>query len=360
MSTPRRTPLALIERLDRDGMVVRDDPIHAWPVTLGRSLDCDIVLDDPHVAARHARLDEQGGVLVLEVGQTTINGAHVGNRHHAGGSRVELAGGDVWRLGATRLRVRRAADVLAPERPLSEHALASSALHTAHPADWMSLLGWLVLVLGWMAGQQWLDSDPGRSAASGLYTLLGASFGLAAWALLWSLGSKLFQGRLQYLAHLRIALKYTLAWMLVSFVPPALSFVTGLSVLSRISDVLGIVVMCALVWSHLCVLLPGRRRMLALGLATAFVVGTGLGGWLQHQRSGRWFSELYSAALLPPALRLAPTSAPGTLIDDARKLRAPLDEQVQEEAKDQGGAADEAEDAENGEDGEDAKKDAKD
>lgn len=346
-------PVALIERLDRDGMVVRDDPVHAWPVTLGRGLDCDIVLDDPHVAARHARLDEQAGVLVLEVGET-INGAHVGNRRHAGGARVELAGGDVWRLGATRLRVRRASDVLAPERPLSEHALASSALHAAHPADWASLFGWIVLVLGWMAGQQWLESDPGRSAVSNLYTLLGASFGLAGWALLWSLGSKLFQGRLQYLTHLRIVLKYTVAWMLVGFVPPALSFVTGLGWLSRISDVLGIAVMCALVWAHLCVLLPGRRRMLALGLSTAFLVGIGLSSWLQHQRSGRWFGELYSAALLPPALRLAPTSPPAALVDDARKLRPSLDEQVREEA-DQDDPADEGADAEA--EGKDAAKD---
>lgn len=340
MNAPRSTPVALIERLDRDGTVVRDDPVYAWPVTLGRALDCDIVLDDPHVAARHARLDEHGGALVLQVDET-INGAHVGNRHVGSGAQIELATGDVWRLGATRLRVRRAADMLAPERPLSEHALAASALHASHPADWMSLAGWAVVVLGWMSFEQWLSTEPGASPAHILYSLLGAVFGLAAWALLWGLGSKLFQGRLQFLTHLRIVLKYTVGWTLVTAVPPALAFVTGWSALSRIADLLGIAVLCALLLAHLGVLLPGRRRMLAMGLSTAFIVGIGLSGWIQHQRTGRWFSELFSATLLPPALRLAPAQPPRTLIEDARNMRNLLDEQVREATEDDAG--DEAE-----------------
>jgi len=32
-----------------------------WPVTVGRALDCDVVLHDPHVAAHHATLDLVAG-----------------------------------------------------------------------------------------------------------------------------------------------------------------------------------------------------------------------------------------------------------------------------------------------------------
>ena len=51
-------PLALLEALDRDGLVRQAWRIERWPVTIGRALDNTIVLSDPHVAAHHATLDQ--------------------------------------------------------------------------------------------------------------------------------------------------------------------------------------------------------------------------------------------------------------------------------------------------------------
>ena len=48
--------LAVIEVLDRDGHVRLIVPVTSWPVTIGRAIDCDVVLDDGHAAARHARV----------------------------------------------------------------------------------------------------------------------------------------------------------------------------------------------------------------------------------------------------------------------------------------------------------------
>ena len=50
-------PLALLESVDRDGLVRQSWRIERWPVTIGRALDNTIVLSDPHVAAHHATLD---------------------------------------------------------------------------------------------------------------------------------------------------------------------------------------------------------------------------------------------------------------------------------------------------------------
>lgn len=51
-----RRRLALIELLERDGRVSRVLDVHAWPLCLGRALDNDLVIDDPHLAAHHATL----------------------------------------------------------------------------------------------------------------------------------------------------------------------------------------------------------------------------------------------------------------------------------------------------------------
>ena len=42
---PTTTTLGLIEAFDRHGALLARAPITRWPVTVGRALDCDLVLD---------------------------------------------------------------------------------------------------------------------------------------------------------------------------------------------------------------------------------------------------------------------------------------------------------------------------
>jgi pSer/pThr/pTyr-binding forkhead associated (FHA) protein len=109
--------LAIIELLDRDGHARLIVPVTAWPVTIGRAIDCDVVLDDAHAAARHATLtgvgasgdagvSDTGGAsgadaaLTLTVGET-INGVRIGKRRVAAQQSVTLAPGDVLQIGNT-------------------------------------------------------------------------------------------------------------------------------------------------------------------------------------------------------------------------------------------------------------------
>jgi hypothetical protein len=324
-------PLALIDRLDRDGHVLHSTPVYRWPFSIGRALDADLVLDDPHVAPRHAELTAQGGAVQLHLGET-INGAMVGTRHVQSGEQIALATAQAWRVGDTRLRVRLASDPLAPELPLARH-LALSAT-TPAVGLWRGVLLWLALALVAMLGQQWLDNDPGTPASTYLSTTLAMVMGVSVWAMLWALGSKLFQGRLDYLVHLRLALRYSLVYLLVAAVLPVLAFVTGWAFLSRITDAAGMLVMGALIWAHLSQILPGHRRGLSISLASLFVCAVGLNVWLNEQRTGRVFSELYVTALPPPAWRLAPTQPTSALIDDARALKHRLDHQAHEDEDD--------------------------
>ncbi len=326
------SPLALIERLDRDGHVVQSVPVYRWPVSIGRSFEADVVLDDPHLAAVHARLSEDDGALRLSLGQT-INGAVVGSRHLQAGESMILAPAQAWRLGGVRVRVRRASDPLAPEQPLARH-LVLSAINPVG-ATWSVLSMLTIAVILWTLGEQWLSNDPGAPMNTYLSSVLMMLVVAGGWALFWALGSKLFQGRLQYLVHLKLALGYGLVWSAVVMLLPMLGFVTGWDLLSRTADGAGAIVLCMLVWSHLGLILPGHRQGLAAGMAALYITALGLNLWINEQRIGRVFSEMYASTLLPPGWRLAPTQPTTVLIDDARSLKGKLDALAKDEDADE-------------------------
>ena len=72
-------------------------------LTLGRSKECDIPVDDPSVSRRHAEIRrETGGFAVVDLGSTNgtrVNGAKI--------SRAELEDGDRVTIGQTELRFQR-------------------------------------------------------------------------------------------------------------------------------------------------------------------------------------------------------------------------------------------------------------
>jgi Protein of unknown function (DUF3662)/FHA domain len=87
-------PLASVVMADGTRIGVGDEPI-----TLGRAVDCDVVLNDPTVSKRHAELRREGtDVLIVDLGSTNgtrVNGTGVRQR--------VLADGDEVRVGATVL-----------------------------------------------------------------------------------------------------------------------------------------------------------------------------------------------------------------------------------------------------------------
>ena len=90
-------PLALLEALDRDGMVRQAWRIDRWPVTIGRALDNDVVLTEPHVAPQHATIDlvpaPEGAAAasLLVTAGATNNGLRVGRERVAGGAAATFA-----------------------------------------------------------------------------------------------------------------------------------------------------------------------------------------------------------------------------------------------------------------------------
>ena len=309
--------VAIVEVLDRDGRARVALPVRRWPITIGRAITSDVVLDDPYVAAHHATLSEGEGGLHAIAGET-INGVWLKTRRVPAGERIALSAGDILQVGATRLRIRRAGDVVAAERRWVPEASGS--------AGTVGLL--TLLFVAWTAAERWLLTDPGGRATDYLPVLVGGPIALAIWAAFWSVGSKLVRHRFDFWSHARIALLGTLGMGAAGLTLPLLGFASGWSWPSRI----GPVVVSAIGWSavagHIGRLLPGRPRTLAAVMASLFVAGLGLYGVHHYDTQDRVFPELYVATLGPPALRLAPTVPTARFVEEARALQAVLEAHV--------------------------------
>lgn len=311
--------LGMVELLDRDGSVAHRIPITHWPVTIGRAIDCDVLLDDPHAAAHHATLRATEAGVELIAGDSA-NGVRLQGRSLASGAATPVDGGTEWQIGRSRLRLRLPGETLPAELPLSAPS----------PVSGRRLAAGLALLLLWVLGDHWLESDPGDPVSGYLSVLLSVPLALGIWCFLWALGSKLFTRHFDFLAHLRWALGLLLAGLVLDAVLPLLAFALSWEWLPRAGELLALALGCVLLYGHLALIVPGRRRLLMVGFTTLLVVGAGLKLALHHQRTDRWFTPLYLSSLGPPATRLAPTMTPQQFVDEARKLREPLEQRARE------------------------------
>lgn len=322
--------LAQLEIHDADGRRVHWHDVLAWPLTIGRALDNDIVLADPYVAAQHAIVAPgEDGQLRLRV-LASINGAVIeaGHRlqHVAGGEQVALPTQARWRLGRTTLRVHRAEDALAEELPLP--MLAGPA------AAWVTPL-LLLLALVWQVASLWIANTADAKFIDYLAPLFGMASGLLVWVLAWGLLSKLFGGRFIVRVHLWLALAVMLAGAAADVVLPALAFAFDQPWLSRLRPLLTVGFGALLVALHLSVVAPRQASWLRATVAAVTVLGLAFQMATQWQRSDRLFGELYADVLLPPALRLAPARPVSALVEDLRSLEQPLRERARKAKEDE-------------------------
>jgi hypothetical protein len=326
--------LALIEVLQHDGRpgrgVARAIDVHAWPMTLGRSLDNDVVIDDPHVAAEHARLEPDAqGRLVLTV-LDSRNGALLGSQRLRAHQQANVpSGGAAIQLGTTLLRLRLPDEVLGAEQPLAEaQALPAQATSALLPA----LAGLALLSLA-VAGH-WLGLDPGADFAAWL-PVLALPLALLGWCAVWALLSKLFQHHFDFIGHLRIALPWLLAIELIDALLPQLAAALAWPLLWRAVVPMQAILTALLVRSHLVHVLPLHRRVVTASVATAAMAGMAVSVSLAY-RAGDSFSRAPYMSTLPlPALQWRSPVRSATLAAEMAPLADKLAERVRQARKDQ-------------------------
>lgn len=321
--------IALVELYERDGHVARTVDVWHWPLTLGRALDNHIVIDDPHLAPQHASLAlGDDGTLTLHAlpsrNGVSLNGTRVG-----GSVPVPPVGG-VLQLGATRLRLRLAGEVLAPELPLSPQPGGAWGLPLA------TGLAMYLLTLA----NHWLALDPGADYSAWVSTALSLPVALAAWCGMWALMSKLFQHRFDFTGHLRIALPWMLGITLVDLLWPPLTAALAAPRLWMLSGTLGVLLLALLVRAHLMHLLPLHRRAVTASVAAVALAGAGLSAALTYRQSDSLVATPYMSTLPLPALRLGGTVPSAMLVQDMAPLATKLAERVKKAREDEDGDAD--------------------
>ncbi len=300
--TPGAPLLALFEATDRHGKQHTRQPVTDWPVTVGRDLGCDLVLDDVHVAARHLRLTQDApGRVSVEV-LNTKNGVTQGRKHHKAGTRFDWVEGTPLTLGRTQLHLRLADTPVPTEQRMSN-------------LPWRTVL-WtiavLVLAMVLMAAQEWQRStETSKFLREYPATLLGAPLAFGLWAGIWALAGKLFSGQPQFWRHVRIACVVVLASGSVATLVSVLAFMFSWENLSRFGYGFGLLALAMGVHRHLVVVAPQRHRGLTLGVVLVLLLGAPAVLGTQWLKNKRLSNQLYMSELYPPDWRVAaPLSVP--------------------------------------------------
>lgn len=317
--------LGLLQATDRNGAVVARLEVRHWPVTVGRALSADMVLDDSHVAGEHLRISRtpEGGVHVQVL--DSVNGATLGRARHGRDAQFSWPAGEALALGRLKLGLRLAEAPVPAEELLPHFPWRTTGWTLA------ALAGMLALVLG----QSWLTLTEPSQLARQLPGLLGVvALGTTLWAGLWALATKLFTGHLQFWRHVRIACFSSLAVQAVSTLAGLLAFMFSLESLARFEGLMLLLGAAAAIYVHLTVIAPQRRRGLAVLVAGVAVLGTValLGtNWLQNKRLS---NKLYLSTLYPPSLRMAPAVPVAQFLEEAGSIRKRLDERLKDREPD--------------------------
>lgn len=271
----------LVEQLHRDGTVlsrlsitepVSDSNQLVNSIRIGRALDNDLVVDDPHCAAYHARLEfgADGMARLLDLG--SINGIVVGKRTRT--TLCEITTEEPIRLGQTLIRIRSSTWPLAPERSLVQRAV------------WpLALLGF-VLVLGHGGWEIWLK-DVQATSPPYLYGLSGLAAGLCLWSAMYALFGRLVSGNERFFSHLAIASAGYLAGTVILNLLDVLAFASSWLWSARITEPVVVVVMAMTIRFHLRLADPRHWRSLRIGLvvvASLAIVIPIAQQWVSHQR----------------------------------------------------------------------------
>lgn len=313
--------LALIETLDRDGQPRQILRVSQWPVRIGRAIDSDLVLDDPHVAPHHATLTwAEDGVHVEPA--TTLNGVKFGRATVAAGTTPRLPASGLMTVGAVTLRVRLAGDVLAPEQRLVD-------LHQIERRHAAVLVALIVFACLWEGFDLWLTTIPGASGSSLARSYLSAPVALVLWCSAWAVGSMLFLRRFAFWAHLYVALTWLLVAFVLDSVAGQLAFAFSMPWLEKAGRVVFFGALAIMMWRHMGLLLPTRRRVVGIAIASAVVVSGGLTLINRSVQQEPLVGDLYLGTISLPGLRVARPQS----VDGFVKSAAPLEKSLSKWAK---------------------------
>ena len=322
--------LIIVERLGRHAELLERQRIRLGEgevLRIGRGWDCEVHLDDPHVALHHASLslDPSGALMLVDAG--SLNGmVELASGRRA--ARLLLEQPIEVRLGNSRLRLIDGRAAQDAERPLLPQAATVGWLQ---PSAWLLVSLGLSLLLDW-AGQV----GEIRSSALLIGALAGAVV-MLAWSFGWALVTRLFAGEMRFLRHLRVIAIGSLLLSLMMLAVQYLSYALAFEPLVRFAYVGYWLLFAAVCWRHLKVMGPGHPRskaLVMLGMASVAIGLQSLSLW--QPRGGEQREARYVRNVVLPAFRLRPAEAVEDFLQRAAALEPALIEARTDEADEAG------------------------
>lgn len=290
--------------------------------TVGRGMAADVMIDDAHAAALHARIDidAEGRVRVSDLG--SVNGLWVDGKRQRGAQGLLLEGGG-FQIGRTRIKVRTAAETLPPEKPegLGQLDFASASSRVSLAAG-----GGFVLYGVYTA---WVEAP--RDVLAAMVTAVAFSLGAAAvWITAWALLSRMLTGEWRWLRHAAVFFGVMVAAGAIEGLAELGWFALSLPAWDGRALLIGVLGFGGLLYGHLSnsAHLSRRQAIAVAALLPLFVGGTAL--WVQARNDARNVNHIgLEERVYPAALRLRS----GAALDDFFSRAADLGERAEKKRK---------------------------
>ncbi|HJU89304.1 MAG TPA: FHA domain-containing protein [Gemmatimonadaceae bacterium] len=318
-----------VEVLDNRGQLRSRVRLEAFPATIGRGYDNDVIIDDPYVCPRHARLllDGERALIVEDAGSVNgvqpIHGSTSGRQ-----AQLSVLPGGTFRLGRTTLRIAEAGQSVPP-----------ALIDRADDAAWLpklltagSSVAILVVAFVLLAVQTYLASFERIGFAKVVSESLPALLLFALWAGGWALASRIVSHRFNFLSHIAVvAAVFTTGVMMDSLIEWLIFLFPGTELLDVLQAFLFVLLTAVLLYGHLSFvspLAPARRWGAALGVtATIFAIG----GFIAMAEDDDFSSDLdYPSVLKPVSSRWVQSVSIDEFTKASETLKASVDSLVEE------------------------------
>ena len=246
----------------------RFERVSEMPVSIGRALNNDLIIDDPYVDPHHLRLDNNEDLSGWTVSDLSSTNHTVKN--HQKVEKTEIKSGEELLLGKTRIRVYSEDHAVAPTLSLAdlEHRLLE-----------FNAIPWVVLLMAMLAGivclqiflESTLDAIKPDVYATTAATILGSALVVGGF---WALISRVFKGEARFSPLLNLTLVQSIAAVLMTLLLNITFFnIPGTPGREILENIVSLALF--IIYVYLCLVLTTRLKLLPkVLLCSVIVVGT--------------------------------------------------------------------------------------
>lgn len=287
--------------------------------TIGRSANCDVILDDAYAAAEHVvvEIDASGAIALTD--RNSVNGIWINGRRVRGAQAAPLTGNE-FRVGHTRIRVRTINEQLAPERA---DGAAGRETRVSY-GKWFAI--GMIACIAWTLFATWLDA-PRDIAVRVASMLVGFAIAAGVWIGFWALLSRVMLLEWRWLSHGAILFCSIAAVMIIDSLFDIGLFAFDLRPPHWLGIALGTLIGGGILFLHLRHASPLGKRVVSIVAFVIPALAFGTLSWVEarSQRNNVNFVEP-AREVFPPFLRVRTAKPLDEFIASTAKLKTEADE----------------------------------